>query len=313
MKIPFDNIADIKEYVPRLGLTKWESIVEFVRHAAVTYIIPAIGQDLYDELCGKSDASSFRRSLAYYAAFGCVQAGGILTTGQGNQRMESDTLKTANYADKMDALNYYAQGGDNALDALLSEIRAEDPRAVPSDTDLFVRSPSDLARYAVSIAGSQKTFASLRPFLLNAGRLRIVPVIGRNLFDALYKIDTGQDADLSGFPAFKDMDEKARKDLAGRMIDAIKGAQSNCGMAGALPLLTLRLTEGAVTVASFYSPSPSDRQALIDTLATMSATMEGQGAAYLNTLVTLNKEPGKSAFPSNDKGNKHYSAIIIST
>lgn len=310
MKQPFKNIEDIKKYVPRLGYKTYEPVSEFVDYAAATYIIPAIGQDKYDELCELEEGNTnFLRAVAYYAAFGCIQAGAVLVNGQGVQRLETDTSKTSNYADKMDALNYYARGGDDALDALLFELLAGDPASLPEGKDLFVRGPADLAYYAVSIAGSQKTFKALRPWLLNIQTLRIMPVLGKDLMDALLKKNRGETVDLSGFPAFAPLDEDGREALAGKMIQSIKGAVANLGMAGALPMFTIRLTDGAVTVASFYSPSPADRQALIDSLSRLVETLGTQGEAYLTSLSKSNRAPGSVVSSSNDPDSKHYSLL----
>ena len=311
MKHPFKNIEDIKKYVPRLGYKTYEPVSEFVDYAAATYIIPAIGQDKYDELCELEEGNTnFLRAVAYYAAFGCIQAGGVLVNGQGVQRLETDTSKTSNYADKMDALNYYARGGDDALDALLSGLLADDPAVLlPDGKDLFVRSPADLAYYAVSIAGSQKTFKSLRPWLLNIQTLRIMPVLGKDLMDALLKKDHGETVDLSCFPAFAPLDEDGREALSGKMIQSIKGAVANLGMAGALPMFTIRLTDGAVTVASFHSPSPADRQALMDSLSRLVETLGTQGEAYLTSLAKSNCAPGSVVSSSNDPDSKHYSLL----
>ena len=310
MKQPFKNIEDLKKYVPRLGYKTYEPVSEFVDYAAATYIIPAIGQDKYDELCEREEGNTnFLRAVAYYAAFGCIQAGAVLVNGQGVQRLETDTSKTSNYADKMDALNYYARGGDDALDALLFELLADDPASLPEGKDLFVRGPADLAYYAVSIAGSQKTFKALRPWLLNIQTLRIMPVLGKDLMDALLKKNRGETVDLSGFPAFAPLDEDGREALAGKMIQSIKGVVANLGMAGALPMFTIRLTDGAVTVASFYSPSPADRQALIDTLSRLVETLGTQGEAYLTSLSKSNRAPGSVVSSSNDPDSKHYSLL----
>lgn len=310
MKQPFKNLEDIRKYIPRLGYKTYEPVSEFVDYAATTYIIPAIGQDKYDELCELEEGNTnFLRAVAYYAAFGCIQTGAVLVNGQGIQRLETDTSKTANYADKMDALNYYARGGDDALDALLSGLLTGDPASLPDGSDLFVRSPADLAYYAVSIAGSQKTFQALRPWLLNVQTLRILPVLGKDLMDALLKKDRGETACLSGFPAFAPLDEDGREALSGKMIQAVKGAAANLAMAGALPLLTIRLTDGAVTVASFYSPSPADRQALIDSLSRLVETLGTQGEAYLTSLAKSNRAPGSVVSSSNDPDSKHYSLL----
>ena len=310
MKQPFKNIEDIKKYVPRLGYKTYEPVSEFVDYVAATYIIPAIGQDKYDELCDAPEGNTnFLRAVAYYAAFGCIQAGAVLVNGQGLQRLETDTSKTANYADKMDALNYYARGGDDALDALLSELLTGDPASLPQGKDLFVRTPADLAYYAVSIAGSQKTFKALRPWLLNVQTLRILPVLGKDLMDALLKKDHGETVDLSGFPAFAPLDEDGREALAGKMIQAVKGAVANLAMSGALPMFTIRLTDGAVTVASFYSPSPTDRQALMDSLSRLVETLGTQGEAYLTSLAKYNRAPGSVVSSSNDPDSKHYSLL----
>ena len=310
MKQPFKNLEDIRKYIPRLGYKTYEPVSEFVDYAATTYIIPAIGQDKYDELCELEEGNTnFLRAVAYYAAFGCIQAGAVLVSGQGIQRLETDTSKTANYADKMDALNYYARGGDDALDALLSGLLTGDPASLPDGKDLFVRNPADLAYYAVSIAGSQKTFQALRPWLLNVQTLRILPVLGKDLMDALLKKDRGETVCLSGFPAFAPLDEDGREALSGKMIQAVKGAAANLAMAGALPLLTIRLTDGAVTVASFYSPSPADRQALMDSLSRLVATLDTQGQAYLTSLAHYNRAPGSVVSSSNDPDSKHYSLL----
>ena len=80
-------------------------------------------------------------------------------------------------------------------------------------------------------------------------------------------------------------------------------------MAGALPMFTIRLTDGAVTVASFYSPSPTDRQALMDSLSRLVGTLNSQGEAYLTALSEYNREPGSVVSSSNKKENKHYSLL----
>ena len=310
MEQPFKNIEDIRKYVPRLGYKTFEPVSEFVDYAATTYIIPAIGAEKYDELCqAPGGNANFLRAVAYYAAFGCIQAGAVLVNGQGVQHLETDTSRPASYADKMDALNYYARGGDDALDALLSEIVAGDPEALPDGNGLFVRTPADLAYYAVSIAGSRKTFKALRPWLLNVQALRILPVLGPDLTDALLRKDGGEAVDLAVFPAFAPLDDAGREALAWKMIRAVKGAVANLGMAGALPMFTIRLTDGAVTVASFYSPSPADRQALTDTLTRLVETLSTQGEAYLTALAVCNREPGAVVPSPNKKENKHYSLL----
>lgn len=310
MKQPFKNIEDIRKYVPRLGYKTYEPVSEFVDYAAATYVVPAIGQDKYDELCELEEGNTnFMRAVAYYAAFGCIQAGAVLVNGQGVQRLESDTSKTSNYADKMDALNYYARGGDDALDALLSELLTDDPASLLEGKDLFVRTPADLAYYAVSIAGSQKTFKALRPWLLNVQTLRILPTLGKDLMDALLKKDRGEEVDLSGFPVFAPLDEDGREALSGKMIQAVKGAVANLGMAGALPMFTIRLTDGAVSVASFYSPSPTDRQALMESLSRLVETLGTQGEAYLISLAKSNRVPEFVVSSSNDPDSKHYSLL----
>ena len=310
MKQPFKKIEDIRKYVPRLGYKTYEPVSEFVDYAAATYVVPAIGQDKYDELCELEEGNTnFMRAVAYYAAFGCIQAGAVLVNGQGVQRLESDTSKTSNYADKMDALNYYARGGDDALDALLSELLTDDPASLLEGKDLFVRTPADLAYYAVSIAGSQKTFKALRPWLLNVQTLRILPTLGKDLMDALLKKDRGEEVDLSGFPVFAPLDEDGRKALSGKMIQAVKGAVANLGMAGALPMFTIRLTDGAVSGASFYSPSPTDRQALMESLSRLVETLGTQGEAYLISLAKSNRVPEFVVSSSNDPDSKHYSLL----
>jgi hypothetical protein len=310
MKQPFKKIEDIRKYVPRLGYKTYEPVSEFVDYAAATYVVPAIGQDKYDELCELEEGNTnFMRAVAYYAAFGSIQAGAVLVNGQGVQRLESDTSKTSNYADKMDALNYYARGGDDALDALLSELLTDDQASLPEGKDLFVRTPADLAYYAVSIAGSQKTFKALRPWLLNVQTLRILPTLGKDLMDALLKKDRGEEVDLSGFPVFAPLDEDGREALSGKMIQAIKGAVANLGMAGALPMFTIRLTDGAVSVASFYSPSPTDRQALMESLSRLVETLGTQGEAYLISLAKSNRVPESVVSSSNDPDSKHYSLL----
>lgn len=311
MKQVFNTIAELREYVPRISFTDYNSVKEYVAAAAVNYVIPAIGPEKYDQLCGQTDPDAageqLRRTIAYYAAFGCIQAGAITVNGQGAQQYTTDTSRTANYADKMDALNYYAQGADEALDRLIGLSGIQEGR----DSELFVSRAEEIERYAVSIARSHKTLAALKPWIRNVQELKIRQAIGTELYDALLKMSQGKATDLSKVAALQDKAADQRQALAEQMLCSIKGAVANLAVSRALPMLTIRLTEGAVTVATFYSPAPADRQALAESIDQLQQGLEAQGETYFNRLLDYLKRPDGTDYISNDKDNKHYTADIF--
>lgn len=312
MKQAFKTIGELREYVPRLSFIDYNSVKEYVAAAAVNYVIPVIGQVKYDELCDRTENTGvldeqFRRTIAYYAAFGCIQAGAVTLNGQGAQQFATDTSRTANYADKMDALNYYAQGADEALDRLIGLLGVQEQ----ADNDLFVDRAEEIERYAVSIAGSHKTLAALKPWIRNVQELKIKQAIGAELYEALLELSQGKQPDLGELDVMQGKDEKQQKGLMEKLLCSVKGTVANLAVSRALPVLTIRLTEGAVTVATFYSPAPADRQALAESIGKLQQALEAQGETYFNRLLDCLKRPDGTDFISNDKNNKHYTADIF--
>jgi hypothetical protein len=312
MKLVFKDMEGLREYAPRVTVSRFEIVRDFIEQATLRYVQPAMC-GAYDELAGylsgdelgnaalNALAPYVRRVVAYYALFGFIRAGGAQITAQGVQRAETDTHKASSYGDKMDTLNYYAEEADAALDALLHFLDAhagDYPSYAPPTPELLITSAAVYTHY-VNIGGSRRTYLALQPELRNAEMFKLQPVLGDALLAQLRQYACGRNDALAATPL---------EHVADKALDYARAAAAHTAIHRALPTLTLRCSDGAIGVASFYSPSAQERAALAQVLTELRAQAEVTASTYtaLLTKLLLAPEDGDVHEIANSAENKHY-------
>ena len=307
MKLVFKTIEEVQEYASRLTLTRFDTFRDYVDNATVRYIAPYLNGRLYERLADYLDGSALdddalnaltpyvRRAVAYYAVFAFVRSGGVLITSAGAQKTETDTHKSSSFADKMDAANYYAESADAAMDALLTfldEHRSEYPDYTPAIPKLLLRSAAEYNKF-VNIAGSRRTYLALALALRDVELFFLKPLLGAELLETLRKYAAGEVVDV------------ANKD---ELLQLAQAAAANMSMARAMPMLTLRFTDGAIGVASFYSPSQMERLALERILNDQREQFKRTAQTYLDELTNLLRTPADNGahLLTNRKDSKHF-------
>jgi hypothetical protein len=312
MDLVFNSIESLREYAPRLTVSRFETVREFVANATLRSVAPTLGA-LYDELAaylnGEASGNApldalapyARRAVAYYAMFGFIRAGGALITAQGVQKAETETHKSSSYGDKMDTLNYYAEEADAALDALLSFVesaRDNYPAYTPAAPFALIGSAEAYGRY-VNIGGSRRTYLALLPELRNAERFTLLPLLGEELLGQLQRYAAGNNDALSG---------TALEGCAAKALEYAQAAAANAAICRAMPSLTLRCHDGAVGVASFYSPSAQERTALLQVIGKLREQAAQTASACVELLTNLLRAPEASSarMLANSAESKHY-------
>jgi hypothetical protein len=317
MLLLFKDVEELREYAPRVTVSKFETMRDFVEQATMRYVAPAMHGAygaLAEYLSGSERSNAAlnalapyaRRPVAYYALFGFIRAGGAQITAQGVQRTETDTHKASSYGDKMDTLNYYAEEADAALDALLSflDSHASDyPGYAPPPPELLTGSAEVFSRY-VNINGSRRTYLALLAELRNAETFTLLPVLGAELLTQLRQYASGNLNALDGSPLAPS---------AEKLLDYARAASANAAACRAMPTLTLRCSDGAIGLASFYSPSAQERAALMATLSTLREQAAAAASAYtelLTKLLAAPEEDGSARMVNNSADSKHWAAFF---
>jgi hypothetical protein len=312
MDLVFNSVESLREYAPRLTVSRFETVREFVANATLRHVAPLLG-GLYGELSAYLTVGSggdatldalapyVRRAVAYYAMFGVIRAGGALITAQGVQKAETDTHKSSSYGDKMDTLNYYAEEADAALDALLTFVESDRlayPTYAPAAAFALVGSAEIFGRH-VNIGGSRRTYLALLPELRNAERFTLLPLLGEALLEQLRRYAAGSEGALSG---------TALEGCAAKALEYAQAALANAAICRAMPSLTLRCHDGAVGVASFYSPSAQERTALMQVIGQLRGQAEATANTCVELLTNLLKAPEESSarLLTNSAESKHY-------
>jgi hypothetical protein len=317
MDLVFKSIDELREYAPRVTISRFEAVRDFIENVTMRYVQPAMRGAygaLADYLKGDDRDNAalnallpyVRRTVAYYALFGFIRAGGVQITAQGTQRAETDTHKNSSYGDKMDTLNYYSEEADAALDALLDFMDGhadEYPSYAPVRGELLVGSAAVYTRY-VNINGSRRTYLALRAELRNAETFKLLPVLGEALLSQLRRYACGEAGALAG---------TALEHVADKSLEYARAATANAAICRAMPTLTLRCSDGAVGVASFYSPSAQERTALAGVLGALREQAEVAANTYTELLTKLLDAPedGEEArMVANSADSKHYAALF---
>lgn len=292
MKI-FDDLTELRQYLPRFILTREDQISEFIDNALEDHIYPYIPPEEADRLLSAGtdrQQRMLKRAIAYYTAFDYLHVGQNAVSGAGVQQGETATARTSSFADRQEMKNFYASRADRALELLLSMLSTTPSSGIDTAEGFLIPSASVFNRY-VNIGGSRRTFAALLPVLLSTQRHRLMPVLSEPFLKALLAYMQGEEPDFSAIPILSGIE--VTDSWLEQILETSRGALATLSMAEAIPSLTLRLDAGALSVASFYSPSPSDRAALEASLSDMRESLLSSGRTYTEEIASLLSNPSR--------------------
>jgi hypothetical protein len=188
------------------------------------------------------------------------------------------------------------------MDALLTfreEHKAEYPDYEDKTPALLIRSASVYNNF-VNIGSSRRTYLALIAEMRNVELFYLKPLLGADLLDKLRRCAAGATGAALQMP-FNIGDKKEE------LLQCAQAAAANMSMAHAMPLLTLRYNDGAIGVASFYSPSQAERQALKEALNLLRDDYERTAQTYLDELARLLRaEDSSGHLLTNTKDSKHF-------
>jgi len=239
----FKDVSQLKKHLAGVQKKLSEgTIMPYVDQAAAKYIIPSIGLEFYEELRDLALAAQepaqehqalaitlLQRSVAYYALlealpFLVVQIGdlGVVEVDITN----STPIRQWNF---YNLETVTATNGDTYLDQFLLHLERyadEFPTWMASDEftlsrELLINSTGELNKH-VPISNSRRAFLALRPYLVRATDLYILPLTGQDLLDKILDPPDGV---------------KEYKTAAGHLAKAL----AQYAMLEALPELALQL------------------------------------------------------------------------
>ncbi|RAJ92215.1 hypothetical protein LX87_05183 [Larkinella arboricola] len=192
----------LKEYLGGIHKTmEWKTWKPFVAGAELTYLIPAIGQELYDLLAGSENLNplqlelkhKLKMALAWYTYLDAMPSL-ITVTGEGGMVMNSVpntqampkwlyVATTKSHQDKAEryleaALAWLEQNADGFETWKGSE-------AYTIQKSQLISSASEATKYFPPIQKSRRLYLSIREYFNLAEEEYIRPVLGAALYDAL--------------------------------------------------------------------------------------------------------------------------------
>jgi hypothetical protein len=283
------TISDIKKYVPINKNTQMDTMQPFIDMAELTYIIPAIGQELYDEINilyqygyplsaeNQKLLPYIQRALAYYSMYEAAPQLNLMVGDLGIQEAQSKD-GTSSPARQWNFNNYLSnciENADRALDAMLKflEDNVSDystwaqSDAYTIDKELFISTAIELTYY-IKISGSRSTYNALRPFIKIAERKYILPAIGQQQFDDLKsRMQSGYETDLDKI-----------------LISKIKMSLAWHSLFEAIPHLPLNVSGAGIRVISVNDSIVSKQKSADINIKEMAVSARANGDSYLSSL-----------------------------
>jgi hypothetical protein len=258
----------LTEYSQLSGTPNYAGLLPSLRMVEIKYIVPILGQDLYDALDSAITAATEQDPLAEVwtdLLHQCRMAIGPLFcyfhadkadvqfTDAGMQRAESSTNKVAYQEQRAKFKEANLQEGEYALEllqAFLDKKREDYPEWMDSDNfdsykSLFIKSGTEFNALFPS-ATPYRNYWLLRATMYDVEQNNIRPFLGDDLFDELKAEDIKKDPEFS--------DEQKT------LLLKIKKAIVNLTVAFAIPFLNVRIGSNGLTVPAITSFSQDDQQ-----------------------------------------------------
>lgn len=311
------TIEDVKKYLAVDKNMSMTGVLPYITDAEEQYLIPLIGQALYDrvqsEVDGDDDPSAavvkllprIQRPLANIAFWLYLPVGNVQIGDNGVQIVSTEHAKMAFEWQFDKVLRSFATSGMNGLEAMLSflESNLDDfPEYAGSDARtennaLLINSGVEFSRY-YGINNSRLTFVCLRPIVERIENDRVASVMGETYGELKSKLAAGTELTAKETNILR----AARQALAFASIaDAIPELSVEIGPAG----LSVNYVSASNNI--HYKSTPS-----ADRIEKLMAHVQGLADKFFNDLADLVKPEDESSSSSNwDIDNEGKKIVFI--
>lgn len=294
MKYLLKDIETIRAYLSNITPTiHYDNFTSELRAATIEFIIPYLGQTLYDELIHYYHTemvnnvesvelpevadfplakllSYLQPALANYMALKYTPSSDTFFTSSGLQTIKGENQTAAFAYQKTDRMNKYAEDADTFMDAAL-EFLEENKAKYPSwignteTIDVLFTGTKSFSHY-FDIGNSRRTYLRLLPTIRKVEQLKLIPVIGVEFYHTLKQL----------------MKARAMPDAYMLLIDGfIRPALANLSISKALVEMQFKPKNNSVCVTSFYENAKDTSATFMEALIRQTNT---DGDAYLDLL-----------------------------
>lgn len=199
------NEVDFKNAVPVGANFSFDRIKPDVRRVQLRFLRPILGKDLESTLSTKYEDNSLSEkqqelldlvfpALAHLALWKYIPKGNVYLGDNGVQSVHTGNNKPAFEWQKGDLESSVRENGFDALEDLithLEEVASDDfPEWLNSEgctlvRSNFVNSAKAMTLHIAKMKNSRYLFQYLRPILTRVEKQRVLPVVGKPLFEAL--------------------------------------------------------------------------------------------------------------------------------
>ncbi len=307
----------LKRYVSTFhGGMQWASVLPIIENVELTFIEKAIGTDLYEELSTAYTGNTLtadqailvkklQRSIAYFTAF---QAGYDLLilladSGQKEAASADGTAVPVRQWVHKKTLQTNFREGHKFLEMALTWLEAnstkfptwEGSKAYLKSKELFFNNSEELGAF-LPLWNGRLVYLQLRPFISEAEKRYIKPVIGIALWDELKtSIRDNLPDDLTD-------DQK-------ELLDYIRRALTKWALLCAIPFLRLVINENGLVEIPFDSDL-GNRTTSEEVVRSMWVNLQEAGQLFLLELKTYLDTSGKFT-TYNDSSSKDDAAVHV--
>ncbi|TDB67128.1 DUF6712 family protein, partial [Arundinibacter roseus] len=194
-----NSIEELKESIGGIQQTmNWRTWKPFVQQAEMLYILPAIGQELYDELSEAQTLSDKQSTLLDWLRMAIAEYADLLggmrlvlhTSDAGKQAPSGANMQSPGkwmiVAARKEAINKADLALEQALQYLESNKASfttwKNSLSYTLSKELFIGSATEMTAYFPAARHSRRIYLALRDYLRKAEKFYIKPLLG----DALY-------------------------------------------------------------------------------------------------------------------------------
>lgn len=194
-----ENIDTLKEAIGGIQQTmNWRTWRPFVQQAEMLYIVPAIGQELYDELNQNADPDEVTGTLLTWLRMAIAEYADLLggmrlvlhTSDAGKQAPSGANMQSPGkwmiVAARKEAINKADMALENALRYLetnKSEFSTwRDSSSYTLSKGSFINSATELTAFFPAAHHSRRIYLALRDYLAKAEKFYVKPLIGDATF-----------------------------------------------------------------------------------------------------------------------------------
>lgn len=209
---PTDKVGDynFKEHYPDVNRNMaWAELSPYIRQATRRFVLPFIGQDIYDDIADLVEAGTalntpqqeflerLRDAVAYYTIMVVLPKKKTIISSMGAlENVATENTTASSLWGFKTTLWSVAQDADRSMDELLEymEAQVKDENNYFNlwvNTDAYNVGRSDFFRTTVefqefqNINSSRRTFLAMLPIIKQVSKRHIIPVISQALYDEI--------------------------------------------------------------------------------------------------------------------------------